>query len=89
MHSRAKWFENLFDYFIYRHLFEALDDGDTASKAAFAVLSCRIIAALCLTHGAAGDMETVVEYARMYSAEIEYSGENIGLIFDELAEESL
>ena len=84
MHSRSRWFTNLFNYFIYRHLFAALDDGDIGSKAAFACLSCRIIAALLLTHGAAGDIETVAEYARMYSSEIEYFDENLDLIFDEL-----
>jgi len=84
IHSRAGWFYNLFCYFIYRHLFAALDDGDIASKAAFAYLSCRIIAALLLTRGEKGDVETVAEYARMYSSEIEYSDENLGLIFERL-----
>ncbi len=84
MHSRSREFRNMFNYFIYRHLFSALDDGDIASKAAFAALSCRMVAALCLTHGAPGDLETIVEYARMYSSEIEYSDENLELIFEEL-----
>ena len=84
MHSRSLWFRNLFDYFVYRHLFTALDDGDISSKVLFAVLSCRIIAALLLTHGGPGDIETVAEYARMYSSEIEYSDENLDLIFDAL-----
>ncbi len=84
MHSRRKWFTNLFNYFIFRHLFTALDDGDIASKVLFAVLSCRMIAACLLSHGAAGDIETVADYARMYSSEIEYSDENLDLIFDAL-----
>ena len=84
MQSRAQWFTNLFNYFVYRHLFAALDDGDIASKVAFAALSCRIIAALLLTHGGEEDLETVVEYARMYSSEIEYSDENLYMIFDAL-----
>ena len=85
MHSRSREFTNLFNYFIYRHFFSALDDGDIVSKVAFTVLSCRIIAALCLTHGSRGDLETIVEYARMFSSEIEYSDENLELIFDELS----
>ncbi len=85
MHSRGMWFTNLFNYFVYRHLFSALDDGDICSKLLFACLSCRMIAALLLSHGAPGDLETVVDYARMYSSEIEYSDENLGLIFDALA----
>ena len=84
MHSRSRWFANLFNYFIYRHLFAAIDDYDTASPAEFALLSCRIIAALLLSHGGPGDIETVAEYARMYSSEIEYSDENLGLIYDAL-----
>ena len=84
MHSRSREFANLFNYFIYRHFFSALDDGDIVSKAAFAALSCRIIAALCLTHGSAENLETIVEYARMYSSEIEYSDENLEKIFEKL-----
>ncbi len=84
MHSHSSEFTNLFNYFIYRHFFSALDDGDIVSKAAFAALSCRIIAALCLAHGGKGELETIVEYARMYSSEIEYSDENLEMIFDEL-----
>ncbi len=84
MHSRGRWFTNLFNCFIYRHLFYALDDGDIISKILFACLSCRMIAALLLSHGAPGDLETMVEYARMYSSEIEYSDENLNLIFDAL-----
>lgn len=84
MDTRPREFANLFNYFIYRHLFSALDDGDISSKLSFAYLSCRIIAALLLTHGGKGELETLVEYARMYSSEIEYSDENLGLIFDAL-----
>ncbi|MBO5975857.1 MAG: flagellin lysine-N-methylase, partial [Oscillospiraceae bacterium] len=53
MDSHSLEFTNLFNYFIYRHFFSALDDGDIVSKVGFAVLSCRIIAALCLSHGGA------------------------------------
>lgn len=87
MHSRPVWFANLFDYFIYRHFFESLDDGDIASKVLFAWLACRIIAALLLTHGAPGGLETTADYARMFSSEIEYSDENMDLIFDALVME--
>ena len=84
INSHKLEFTNLFNYFIYRHFFSALDDGDIVSKVGFAALSCRIIAALCLTHGGALEIETIVEYARMYSSEIEYSDENLELIFDEM-----
>ena len=84
MHSRGLWFTNLFNYFIFRYLFTALDDGDIASKVLFAALSCRMLAACLLSHGKPGDIETIADYARMYSSEIEYSDENLDLIFDEL-----
>lgn len=71
---------NLLDYFIFRHFFAALDDGDIGSKAAFAVLSVKMIMSLALI-GA----DTLDECARMYSSEIEYSDENLYAVWDELA----
>ncbi len=71
---------NLGNYFVFRHFFAALDDGDIASKAAFAVLSVKIIMALACI-GA----DSIAECARMYSSEIEYSDENLYAIWDELA----
>ena len=67
-------------YFLYRHLPAALDDGDVASRVAFACLSCRL-----LGHLAAHRPEGLGELARMYSAEIEYSDENLGALLDYLA----
>ena len=67
-------------YFLYRHMPAALDDGDTASKAAFAQLSCRILA-----HLAVYRPEGLAELARMYSSEIEYSDENLDILFDWLS----
>jgi len=84
MEGHKKPFGNLFNYFIYRHLFSALDDGDIPSKLFFAYLSCRVIAVLCMTDPAPHELKTMIEYARMYSSEIEYSDENLELIFAEL-----
>ena len=72
---------NLLNYFVFRHFFAALDDGDIASKAAFAVLSTRLIMALACI-GA----DSIAECARMYSTEIEYSDENLYAIWDELSD---
>lgn len=85
MESHSLEFGNLFNYFIYRHFFSALDDGDIASKAAFAVLSCRMIAAACIVSEYKDEFASICECARMYSSEIEYSDENLELIFDELS----
>lgn len=67
--------ENLLCYFIYRHLSSACDIGDMSSRAAFAVLSCRII--FTLSH-----CMPIEEAARMYSSEIEYSDENLNIVLN-------
>ena len=79
MESHGRECRNLLNYFLFRHFFIALDDGDIASKAAFAVLSTRMIMALGLSLGG-----EIAEWARMYSSEIEYSDENLDAVFDEL-----
>ena len=77
-------------YFLFRHIPAALEDGETASKAAFAVFSVRLLRALCAArlrdHGAVTP-EDLVEYARMYSGEVEYSEDNLWQIFDWLTAE--
>lgn len=77
-------------YFLYRHIPAALDDGDTASKAAFAVLSVRLLRGLCALHlqeNGTVSLDDLVEYARMYSGEVEYSEENLQQLFDWLTVE--
>ena len=68
-------------YFLYRHLPAALDDGDVASKAAFAALSVKLLWSLFVGEGCNSLCE-LVELARMYSSEIEYSEENLQGVFD-------
>ena len=69
----------LCEYFLYRHLPGALDDGRSGERAAFAVLGTRVISAMWAgilrTKGelTADDM---AECARMYSSEYEYSEDN-------------
>lgn len=67
--------ENLLCYFIYRHLSAACDKDDMKSRAAFAILSCRII--FTLSH-----CVSIEEAARMYSGEIEYSDENLNAVLN-------
>lgn len=74
------FFEQLAVYFIYRHLAGALDDGAFSARAAFAVLGVQMISYLCkLYFGKHGilPLAAVVEFARLYSSEIEYSQENM------------
>ena len=76
-------FEQLLHYFLYRHLPGALEDGCVPERVAFAVLSVRLIRALCgLKENA--QMEDIVEFSRMYSSEIEYSDENVGALLEAL-----
>ena len=83
-------FEQLLVYFLYRHLPGALDDGDYEGRAAFAVLGYRMIRDLCrchiLQHGSIA-LDDLVEIARQYSAEIEYSDENVDALLDALFED--
>ncbi len=67
--------ERIAEYFIYRHFASAEDRGEAARRLKFCCLSAWFIAAL------GGEME---ETARMYSAEIEYSDENMEKIMDEI-----
>ena len=82
-------FEQLLVYFLYRQLPFALDDGEYEGRAAFCVLSYRIIRNLCrvhaVLHGGVG-LDDLVDIARQYSAEIEYSDENVEALLDALFE---
>lgn len=60
--------EQLAVYFVYRHLAGALEDGRLRERLLFALLSVALISALPCS---------LAEGARMYSAEIEYSDENL------------
>ena len=83
-------FEQLLVYFLYRHLPGALEDGDYEGRAAFAVLSYRMIHALCHTHAVlhgAVSIDDLLDVTRQYSAEIEYSDENVEALLDALFEE--
>jgi len=74
-------FEQAAVYFLFRHLPAALEDGDIASKAAFAALSVHILRGLCAGIDSP-TLDDLVEFARMYSSEVEYSEENLQTIFD-------
>ena len=80
-------YEQLLVYFLYRHVPTALDDGDVSSKAAFAVLSVRLLFSLgalhLLLHGEF-TVEDQIELCRLYSAEVEYSDDNMDALFDAL-----
>ena len=84
----AVHFEQLLVYFLYRHMPGALDDGDVQGRLAFAVLGWKIIRRLFLLQGEQ-TLDTLVETARLFSSEIEYSDENLSALLDTLDEGGL
>lgn len=87
MKGRETEYEQLLIYFLYRHVPTALDDGDVSSKAAFAVLSVRLLFSLGALHlllRGEFTVEDQIELCRLYSAEVEYSDDNMDALFDAL-----
>ena len=78
--------ENFCVYLLYRHLPGALEDDDIPGRVAFCVLSTRVLTALCAAKESC-NMADLINFARMYSAEIEYSEDNIAALLDALWEE--
>ncbi len=64
--------EQLFCYFIYRHLW----NGESKSGITFAIKSCSLIVSLWQKHQNI-TIEKMADYVRMYSAEVEYCEENM------------
>ena len=75
--------EQLTVYFLYRHLPGALLDNDPPGRTAFCVLCTRLIWELTEEKTPEG----LVETARAFSSEIEYSEENLCALLDALDEE--
>ena len=73
-------------YLLYRHLPGALEDDDLPGRIAFCVLSTRVLMALCAAK-AGCTLADCADLARMYSAEVEYSEDNLIALLDAIAEE--
>ena len=85
MGARQMEYRHMLAYFLYRHVPEALDDGNVATKVALAVLSCRILRFLAEVRYEKNhtfSFADQTELFRMYSAEIEYSEENLAALYD-------
>lgn len=74
----SKPLERLLLYFLYRHLPAAEDEKDLRARTAFAVLCSRV------TGFISRDYEELLETARLLSAEIEYSDENVDILLKHL-----
>lgn len=77
--------EQFIVYLLFRHLAAAQEDGDIPGRTAFCVLSACVLLSLCLAKPGC-TMDDFLEYARMYSSEIEYSQENMDALLDALWE---
>ena len=88
MADRQHEYQQFLVYLIYRHFANAYDREDAACRALFAGYAyqlLRIMGAVIWHQTGAFTFEQQVELARMFSAEIEYSDENLDIILDELA----
>lgn len=87
MSLRETEYEQMLVYFLYRHVPLAYKDGDVVGKVAFAVLSVRLLRSLGAVQFArcgSFTLDDQIGLARLYSAEIEYSQENLDALFDAL-----
>ena len=71
--------EQLLCYFLYRHLPGALEDDDVPGRIALCAFATRCVRDAALSAGI-----PLTEAARMFSAEVEYSEENIGALLDSM-----
>ena len=74
--------EQLIMYFLYRHLSDAMDDGLYAPRIAFALLSAHMIC--CIAGANGGELATLIDIARAYSAEVEYNEDAVALLMEQL-----
>ena len=75
--------EQLAVYFAYRHLADSLDDDRLPQRAAFCAMSVRMIAAMAAAvYGANLQPDDLAETARLYSAEVEYSPDNMEALLE-------
>ena len=87
MADRQTEYEQLVAYFVYRHVAGAATKEDAAVRARFAVLSYQVLSAIgavLFTKTGHFTFEEHCELARAFSAEIEYSDENLDILWDTL-----
>lgn len=72
--------EQLLVYFIWRHVTAAKGRRDLRARAAFCVLAAHHTLAIAAARG--GTLTALIDTARLYSSEIEYSEENTKVLID-------
>ena len=73
-------YEQLLVYLIFRHLLDSQYDDYLKERVLFAVLIYKVIKKI----NTSNTLEELLEIARIYSCEIEYSDENIDTILSKL-----
>lgn len=73
--------EQLASYFVFRHLTDSRWDDDYSARICFVLVNCYIVSALWHMNGQY-DVNTLADFARKFSAEIEYSQENTDKLMD-------
>ena len=76
-------FEQLLTYLLYRHIPGAMDDGRLPERIAFCAMMTELLRTLFAAQPSQNE-EILIELARLFSSEIEYSDENIEAILDTL-----
>lgn len=81
--------EQVLVYFLYRYLSSSTDENDFRARVGFSIINCRFLMDLWDTigGGATLPMERIISIARHYSAEVEYSEENVARILSALHRE--
>lgn len=83
MTRRQGEYEQFLVYLVYRHLANAFDEAEVAARAGFAAFSYQLLrglGAVLWTQEGRFDFEAQVELARLFSAELEYSDENLDIL---------
>ena len=80
-------YEQLFHYITYRHLANAPDLDEAALRVAFGVFAVRLVRrihSLLWAEKGESTLQERIDVCRMFSAEIEYSDENLDAVLDRL-----
>jgi hypothetical protein len=73
-------FEQLFCYFVFRHLSDGIYDGRFIERILFCILACKTVNAIVCKIDVS--FENLIDACRRFSCEIEYSDENINKLLD-------
>ncbi len=71
----GKYYERLLTYFVYRHISVAENTENLCARLGFCILSAELIRSI-FEWTEEHDLDTLIDIARRYSAEIEYSEDN-------------